>query len=627
MKNTANGEGVTTSAFAGGLAAQTSVSAADLEAAVSTASTAYVSARQNIAQAAATVFYIHFYACSDQAAPDHRAWFEAKHEKRRREIEAWNAELDGRKEAEKASRKAELTKLTEERRKANDRDRQEALDADIKALKNASDARLRDLNAQQKVKLETRSDAEPFSEITKLILELHSSKQSSQVHRVAKVVRWVASKWNAKSLPDVASVTKIILDEGGFDAVYDIQHGVDGKKKGNATAGTVNAQQQPASNEDEQAVAEHFRAVVAAADPLGVFSPLDAHAEGSLVALIGRVGPDGIAIISDVGMQADELLALCVSKQERRLLPGDPASEFVAVALTLGELVEEGKRTIKDRGSVEITRQLSMLVDEDCKHLVISAINTPSCVIVRAEPKHDASVLLPSTGYRWLRGGDVKQLTERLANGVSRKMITLHPDTEQREVGEDLLPSELAWTSTSGPLATKGDASATLVHPWLAMSPAAAAPLDVDGFKEVGTVTLSREGLLVLSKGKVGNWRGEKADSKASNKAAARSEIHFNRSNVTTKGTQGEDSITGDGSIRGQVTLSFRPRMLAQVLDVLVQLNVSSLDMSPDDRGVLRIAFEDRHGRYSVFLPACKADGELETARFHPIRVSDLGEV
>lgn len=35
----------------------------------------------------------------------------------------------------------------------------------------------------------------------------------------------------------------------------------------------------------------------------------------------------------------------------------------------------------------------------------------------------------------------------------------------------------------------------------------------------------------------------------------------------------------------------------------------------------MRFAFEDAHGRYSVFVPACDEKGVMQTARFHPIRV------
>lgn len=79
--------------------------------------------------------------------------------------------------------------------------------------------------------------------------------------------------------------------------------------------------------------------------------------------------------------------------------------------------------------------------------------------------------------------------------------------------------------------------------------------------------------------------------------------------------------MSGIGHVRGRVTLFFRPRLIARVLDALVRLNAGPVELSPDDRGALRLSFEDANGRFSVFVPACDEDGASLTAVFHPIRV------
>ena len=78
-----------------------------------------------------------------------------------------------------------------------------------------------------------------------------------------------------------------------------------------------------------------------------------------------------------------------------------------------------------------------------------------------------------------------------------------------------------------------------------------------------------------------------------------------------------------DGSMKGTVSLKFRPRMLAKAIARLAGLDVGGIQLSPDPRGALRMRFEDAHGTYDIFLPACDEDGALERARFCEIAVPE----
>lgn len=596
--------------------AMLAVTSADLQTAIKSASTAYVSARDNAANAAATVYYIWLHTCSEHASAPNKQWYLEQFDKRRDEINSWNADLDTKKKREEEDNKKKVKELQERKRKTNDPDRTKEVEKEITAQQEASKERLRALADQRKVKLEARATAADYTAITKFVLELDKPKQSSQVNRFATVVKWIATKYAGEGRPSIEVIAKRILDEGGFDNVYDLQSKANGKGTKRTNADTENNKPKGDDPEARQAAVDHFRKVVDTADGLATLPFHRKREPDSLVALIGRVGKDGVTVISEVSMPVERVLDLCVDHRDQTLLPGDAGCEFVATALAAGALVEDGKTT-------QVTRELSMLANSDSRRLVISALNTDVSVVVRATPKATACELMPQPGFWKLDRDEVKQLGTRLEHAVVRKMVTLSADNTARTVGDRLLTSAFAWKTTSGPLATKGDPAAVCEHRWLAMSPHEATPLDIEGFFPAGTVTLSRAELLRLVAGKIGNWTTCKSPKAAGEKKPALAEVTISRSVLKVRSAQGEDEVSVSGSIRGAVSLMFRPRMLADAIAKLAELCTGDVQLSPDQRGALGMGFEDAHGSYDIFLPACDDDGALKTVRFANIIVPE----
>lgn len=595
---------------------------ADLEIAIKSASTAYLSARENAANAAATIYYIWFYSYSKHANAQNKDWYQGKRTARQAEISTWNANIETDKTKEEDDNKKEVEALRASKQGINDPDCIKEVDKQIEAQQKASAARLRALTGKRKVGLETRSDAAEFTEITKLVLELHKPKQASQVNRFATVVKWIATNCAKDAQPSVEVIAKRILDEGGFDNVYEQQRAIEGKSPRTKTVTNPNASSKGGRDDARKPVVDHFRKVVAGANALATLSLRQTRELNSLVALIGRVGDNDVTVISEVGMSVEEALDLCVTKRDQILLPGDTRCEFLATALAAGKLVEEGKRAGKGGEIKGITRELSMLADTDSRRLVISALNTPVSVVVHATPKQAASDLLPRPGYWKLVHKEIKSLEERLEEGIARKMVTLRVDDIEREVTDDLLPSPFAWETKDGPLATQGDAGATLLHPWLAMSPREDSPLDVEGFSPGGTVTLTREDLLALAKGKIANWLNHNTKA-AGEKKSALATVTISRSELKVESVEEPDVVPCRGSMTGTVSLKFRPRMLAKAIATLAALDTGDVRLSPDQRGALRLSFEDVHGSYDIFLPACDEEGALEKARFCKIAVPE----
>jgi len=597
------------------------ISIQNLTNAITAANTAYVSSRQNAATAAATVFYVWTHTCSNSALEPNKAWYEAELAKLKAAIEDHNKALDQAKKAEEKKLADEKKAYKEQNGRPNSDESKQKYQAGLDKLSKDSADRKKALTEQRMVKVEARSDAAPFTEITKFVLKLNRSTQNSQVNRFAKVVGWLnrhVSMPNTLSIPQMA---ELILDNGGFDAAYESQRAHDLSNDLGSTKATATTEVKTEDKASNDAVLEHFRKVTAEI-PGVMVADLDAtRSANGLVTLIARKEENGLTIISQLAVPTEEVLRLCVDYKDDKLLPGDAGVEFVATALTAGELVEEGSRS-KDGDTVKIQRTFSLINVEADPKLMVSAQGSDLSVVIHAMPKGPVMDLFAKPGHWVLDAAtDGKHLQECVADAAARKMVTMAVDTQEREVGEDLLQSSMGWVTTNGPLQTKGDPNAIHIHSWLPMSPIGQTPVDVDSFSPAGTLTVSRSGLDTLTKGHIGKWASVKADSKVANKAKNTVKVKFSKSKITVCTNAGDDVALCSGNMKQATTLYFRPRTLSKLLTKLSTLNVREITFAPDDRGALQVAFEDERGCYAIYVPTCKEDGTPLTARFASIRV------
>jgi uncharacterized protein with PIN domain len=597
------------------------VTAGELATAIDQADNAYVSSRQNAANAAATVYYIWYHTSSAAADAQNKEWHDQQVAKRAAEIDQHNAVIDADKKQVADDAKKAIALLRAKKKTANDPTTIADCEQQITALQATKDSQIQALTADRWVKLETRSDANKWSGITKYVLRLNKPTQASQVSRFATVVTWIAANCAATTAPNVAAIAATILANGGFDNVYEMQHAQDTKENLAAAKGKTSNSAND-NNATKTAVAAHFNDVVATADSLGIFALEHKHEQNGLVALIGRVGTDGISIISELLLSTDEVLRLCVEHNDQKLLPGDAGSEFVAIALAAGELVEESTRAMKDGDAIKISREISILADEDGAKLVLSALNADSSVVVHAVPKVEAArALLAKQGFWKLHNTQV--LPSCLGDGIERKMVALSLSEAERTVGDNMLTSAFAWVSTNKAKAALNMADAVMDHPWLQMSPYQANPIDIEGFTGAGNLIITHSELMKLVQGNIGNWKAEKQGSSADAKKAAQAKVTFSKTTIHVDSTKGVDEADCSGSIKGKVTLTFRPRILAKALRKLADFAAENYEFSPDELGALRCSFETAYGRYSIYLPTCDKDGALEKRRFAAIRVTE----
>jgi hypothetical protein len=65
---------------------------------------------------------------------------------------------------------------------------------------------------------------------------------------------------------------------------------------------------------------------------------------------------------------------------------------------------------------------------------------------------------------------------------------------------------------------------------------------------------------------------------------------------------------------------------LQPYLAILLELRVDMVTLSPDKRGVMRVAFGTAYGTYSIYLPTADSKGKFDDARFAPINVPEHQE-
>jgi hypothetical protein len=615
----------TATASTGTGSAQHAVDSAQLAKVTQKATTAYRSARENAAISAASVYYVWFHAQSQHASEANKEWLANGIAAQTKVIEATNDKIMQQIKGLEKQCKLAVKQLKTKQKEANDPDVIADCKRQIETLQNDHNRERRELTAERMVKLETRSDAAEHTQITRFVLELYRPNQASHVNRFATAVKWIAtsSKWSKQ--PDIDAIAKEILEAGGIEAVQEIQDGIDEKKVAAATTGGAGETKTDASNPTD-ADAQDFLNTVKEAASLQDVQLKTGYAADSLVTLIGRVGSNGISILSHHALDAGEALTLCVRHPENTLLPTNAGIEFVATALSIGELVDESKSAGQHAETDAVTRELSAIADDKGVKLVISAMNSKVSVVVHAEPRDSAAkALLSQPGHWKMLAEHRKALTAIVSDPFKRKQRNIEMSNTASKVGDNLLHSPWAWNCVLARCSKAEDNSVSSSYPWLGMSPYETTPLNIDRFQASCVVTVTHDELVKLINGKIGNWLDPKTK-KTDGKKAAVATLTIAKSQIKVASTQGEDLVDCQVIAKGPVELKFRPQMLAKVLNKVAEFGATSYRFEPDINGALLVSFEDRHGCYSIYLPSCNDDAQLESWLFKKIRVPDNAE-
>lgn len=603
------------------------ISQDELSLAVTSAAKAFGTASQNSALAAANIYYVWLHACSAIAQEPNSAWFTTQYKKREAEITSHNAALDEQKKQITAAEKKDVAALEDALGKVNDPDTVKTIKAKIATIRATAGNRRKTLTAQRKLPLNTREGANEFTSVVKFVLRADSPKQGAYISRYAKVLTWLKAKCGLDAELTVDAIAAMVREEGGIEAIYDMQ-----KNDGDGPARDDGDEKPQESSENEvsnEAITDYFHSKVADAAPMAEINAAAITGLGQggngedddLVLLVARKGANSIAIITELAVGTEELLALCVKHHDQRLLATDAATEFVWTALAAGALVDDGKLYDGNKNAVP---SLSIVADDGGAKLVVSPRHAKMGVVVHAVPKSGVKLALPMGQYG-LYHEHMQPLRHRLSNPIVRKMMVLAERRTARVVADDHLTTDYGWQVTQ-PMALNDNASnAPMDHAWVRMSPYGENPLDIDGFKPQGKVTLSRDELLRLDTDVLDKWKGGGKTAAVDLKAKALVTLGYGKTTLTVTTTNTKHEIVCTGNTQA-VTQYCRPRQLAELVAILLELRVDMVTLSPDKRGVMRVAFDTPYGIYAIYVPMADQNGKYDDARFEAINVPEHQE-
>lgn len=604
------------------------ISQDDLSQAVTSAAKAFGTASHNSAHAAANIYYVWLHANSPVAKEENIIWYTTQYEKREAEIAAYNAGLNEQKKKITAAEKKEVAALEKERRKVNDPDTVKAIEAKIEAVRAEAGKWRKDLGAQRKLSLNTRDGANDFSTVVKFVLRADSPKQGAYISRYAKVLTWLKAKCGLDAELTVDAIAAVVREAGGIEAIYDMQKNDGG---GPAPDGDDENPQESSKNEvSNEAITDYFHSKVADAAPMAEINAASITGLGQggngenddLVLLVARKGANSIAIITELAVGTEELLALCVKHHDQRLLATDAATEFVWAALAAGALVDDDTLYGGDKNAVP---SLSIVTDDGGAKLVVSSRNAKLSVVVHAVPKAGVKLALPMGQYG-LYPEHMQPLRQCLQNPTVRKLLVLDERRAEKDVGDDHLRTDYGWRVTQPQLLVNANASSTSMdHAWVSMSPYGENPLNIHGFKPLGQVSVSRGELLRLHTEVLDKWKGGGKTAAVNIKAKALVTLAFGKTTLTVTTTNTKHEIVCTGTTQA-MTQYCRPRQLAELVGILMELNVDAVTLSPDKRGVMRVGFDTPYGSYAIYVPMADQNGKFDDARFEPINVPEHQE-
>jgi hypothetical protein len=424
----------------------------NLEAAISSARSAFRASQENAAGAVARTFAVFysrtfavFYYCQSAVATlDLKAEYE-----RLRDAANAKSKADNDKIA------AEITKAKEffnERRAnipseiegANDPDRRAKLESELNGIPEARASAIRDLRRGRKVKIGERSDALPFTEEVKFTLDLLDPAQAGQINRYANAVGWVydelydSGNLLPKKVPNVSEIIREIIKAGGVEHVAQAQR----EKRRDAEA-----------VEDRRlidaGVKGKIREALSSSQPILSVELAITGDEGSVVALLARKRGSTAEMIHTFALPEHELDGLVTRHLDPTKIGGDAAAEFLGELLTAAAEITEPVLVSRADGTLVAT-------------FIKMELGAP---LLYGRPKEQAADVMPLDLKLLLENKPLAALRQRLGTAAQRKLMRILVAASPGETDDEQpLPSPFAWISENEALKAAERPSAQVVH-------------------------------------------------------------------------------------------------------------------------------------------------------------------
>lgn len=550
---------------------------------------AYIASKDSAMEAVAHVYLVYLNTLSE----DGKDWLDKQIEKRNGEIEKHNAAIPDRKQAA-AAFKAELAKNPKA----------------VASKQVAEDAQLTEEQwaLEKRSKIDTpRKGASSFTTICRLVLEFDHEYHASNTSRYCAVLEWLDAKFKDCQLTSISPLVEALKEAGGFEKVLFMQRHGEPDEAGY----TVDDREII-----DKALKAKIKAAIADADAKASFAMAPSYATSdNVVIMYGRYDNGTVSIIDELPLENSEIDGMLRKLNNKTLLPVDDATEFVSRALSLGELIDTGKKTkhrvskIAGAKHVQEYSLLSMVPDGAGSKLLISGCMASASVVVHAKPSANiASSLVQTQDFLYLRKLCRKTLSAKLHDRTERTLYTLSRDPVPVRNDGTASGSAMSWCLTNGALKEVGRDSADRRLFWGYMAKDNYHPVDIETYPEQFSVTLTQSDVHNLFVEYLKPFKSVSPYKKGAQPMKLKFEA--NKLTATFKG-QNDYVLPIAAALDKAYELTLRPKDVFNLFAKLHQFGVSDVTVSGNISGVLKASFADDTGEFDVYIPTCADDLSL----------------
>jgi hypothetical protein len=479
--------------------------------------------------------------------------------------------------------------------------------------------------ALERTKIDTpRKGASPFTTLAKFVFKFDHNYHASNTSRYCAVLEWLDAKFNGQLITTVAPLVDAISKAGGFEKVLFLQRRGEPDDTGYAAGDREII---------EAELKKRIKTAIATANVKASFAMTPNHATSDNVVIMYGLHVNGtVSVIDEVPLESGEVDGMLRKLDNKTLLAVDDAAEFVSRVLSLGELVETGKKTkhrlhkLAAAQEIKVYSLFSMIPDGADTKLMISGCMTNTSVVVHAKPVGNiAPNLVQTQDYLSMLKPSHKELATKLRDRTSRTFYTLSRDAVP--VRNDGKPSgsQISWSLTNSALASKKRNTAERRMFWDYMAKGNYHPINVEPYTTQFTATMTQTELSPSLLDYLKQFKSLTSDKSQSNAMTLRFET--DKLTIIYKG-QDDRIVPINAALSQTFEIMLRPHDVYGIVSKLKQFEVPVVTLSGNINGVFKVSFSDGMGEFDIYIPTCDADQQLTPKFFEklvPPMPADVG--
>ena len=462
--------------------------------------------------------------------------------------------------------------------------------------------------AEERTKIDMlRKSASRFTNVCRLALQFDHNYHASNTSRYCALLEWLDAKFANQLVTGIAPLVKAIKDAGGFEKVLFMQRRGEPDDTGYAAGDREIIEAQLKAN---------IKTAIATANIKARFAMTPNHATSDNVVIMYGLHANGtVSVIDEVPLETAEVDGMLRKLDNKAMLPVDDAAEFVSRVLSLGELVETGKKTKHRVNKVAAAEQIkvyslfSMIPDGATAKLMVSGCMDHCSVVIHAKPVYDiASDLVQTQDHLYMLKPGHKELAAKLHDRTNRTLYTLSRDAVP--VRNDGKPSgsQIGWCLTNSALSSKKRNTAHRRMFWDHMAKGNYHPIDVEPYTTQFTASVTQAELAKLFVEYLKQFKTLTADKSQSNAMTLRFET--DKLTIVYKG-QDDQIVPVNATLAQTFEIMLRPHDVYGIVSKLKQLEVPVVTLSGNINGVFKVSFTDGVGEFDIYIPTCDDEQQL----------------